>query len=168
MCSAVEVSDLVWSDGLLDEARQTRDEVAASLTELGVPGELVLTGATSVPGALTKGDIDLHLRVTAAEFGDAVARLTRVYAVGSPHSWADTLAVFDVPRARATGLAVTPVGSEHDVHFRSAWLALGRHPALLDEYNAIKREATGTNAYEQRKSKFFTSISEERQARPGC
>ena len=33
------------------------------LAELGVPGELVLVGGCSVPGALTRGDVDLHLRV---------------------------------------------------------------------------------------------------------
>ena len=152
--------DLVWSDGLLDEARRIRDDVARSLTERGVPGELVLTGATSVPGVLTKGDVDLHLRVGPAEFEDAVARLSEVYPVGSPHSWAATLAVFDVPLARATGLAVTPTGSEHDVRFTSTWRALSRDPDLLRAYNAVKREARGTEGYEGAKSAFFTSVSE--------
>ena len=159
MCFARGVSDLVWSDGLLKEARQTRDEVAASLAKLGVPGELVLIGGTSVSGALTKGDIDLHLRVRVDEFGDAVARLARLYPPGSLHFWADTLAVFDIPRTPATGLAVTPLDSEHDLRFRSTWQALRRRPELMDEYNAIKRAASETAAYEQRKSAFFTSIA---------
>ena len=149
----------MWSDDLLDEARRTRDEVAGTLAELGVPGELVLTGAASVPGALTKGDVDLHLRVTPADFDDAVERLRGVYEVGSAGAWAATLAVFEVPRARATGLAVTPVGSEHDLRFTSAWRALRRRPELLDAYNALKRRAAGTDSYEEAKSAFFTSVS---------
>ena len=152
--------DLVWSDGLLDEARRTRDDVARSLLELGVPGVLVLTGATSIPAALTKGDVDLHLRVGPARFEDAVEKLSRVYEVGSPDSWAATLAVFDIPRSRATGLAVTPVGSAHDVRFTCSWQALGRDPALLEAYNTLKRTASGTDGYEEAKSAFFTSISE--------
>jgi GrpB-like predicted nucleotidyltransferase (UPF0157 family) len=157
---AVEDGHLLWSDGLLDEARRTRDEVARSLVEIGVPGDVVLTGATSIPGALTKGDVDLHLRVGPADFQDAVERLSRVYEVGSPHAWAATLAVFDVPRARATGLAVTPVGSGHDVRFTTTWQALRRDPALLQTYNALKRRASGTDGYEDAKAAFFTSISE--------
>jgi ribosomal protein S18 acetylase RimI-like enzyme len=153
------LSALVWSDSLLDEARQTREEVARSLTEHGVPGELLLTGGSSLPGVLTKGDIDLHLRVAAAEYAGAVARLSGLYPIGSPHAWSGTLAVFDVPRARATGLAVTPVGSEHDVRFRSTWRTLRRHPELLEEYNAVKTAAWGSSRYDEQKSAFFTSIS---------
>ena len=153
------MSELVWSDGLLDEARQIRRDVAAALAVLGVPGELVLTGGASVPGALTRGDIDLHLRVRPADFGAAVTRLGEAYPVASPDAWADTLAVFAVPGRRATGLAVTPVHSEHDDRFRSTWRALQRSPELLAEYNAIKSATAGTGDYEQRKSDFFSRVS---------
>ena len=132
------MAELVWSDDLLAEARRTRDDVAAELAAAGVRGELVLTGGLSVPGALTKGDVDLHLRVEPARFADTVARLQRRYAVGSPHAWAPTLAVFDVPGTLPTGLAVTPVGSEHDDRFTSTWQALRENPDLLARYNALK------------------------------
>lgn len=38
------------------------------LQSLGVEGELVLVGGSSVAGALTKGDVDLHLRVPTPAF----------------------------------------------------------------------------------------------------
>jgi GrpB-like predicted nucleotidyltransferase (UPF0157 family) len=153
------VGELVWSDGLLDQARRTRRDVAAALATLGVPGELVLTGAASVPGALTKGDIDLHLRVPQECFDAVVARLRQVYPVASPHAWAATLAVYEVPGPRPTGLAVTPLDSEHDRRFVNAWRSLRHSPALLGEYNALKSAAAGTADYERRKSDFFTRIS---------
>ena len=159
-CLAVGMADLVWSDRLLDEARAARDEVAAALTHLRVPGELVLTGATSVAGALTKGDIDLHLRVETGHYTATVALLGDTYRAASVHAWADTLAVFDVPGPRPTGLAVTPVGSVHDQRFRLTWRALRRDPRLLAEYNALKRAAYGTTEYEERKSAFFTAITD--------
>lgn len=161
-CFAVGVAGLVWSDELVDEARRTRDDVAAELSELGVPGELTITGATSVRGALTKGDIDLHLRVEPTTFPDAVAALARAYRVGSPHAWADTLAVFDLGRPHPAGLAVTPVDSPHDRRFRTVWDALRRHPGLLDEYNDLKRQAHDTATYEARKSEFFSAIAVQR------
>jgi GrpB-like predicted nucleotidyltransferase (UPF0157 family) len=147
--------ELVWSDGLMEEARRTREEVAAELVALGVPGDLVLTGATSVPGALTKGDVDLHLRVDWTAFEAVVERLRGVYPVGSPQAWAPTLAVFDVSGPRPTGLAVTPRGCEHDLRFTQAWNALRHHPEWLRRYNALKAEAAETGAYEACKSAFF-------------
>ena len=154
------MADLVWSDELLEEARRTRDDVAATLERLGVPGELELTGASSLPGALTKGDVDLHLRVAPSKFGAAVAALGRVYRRGSPQAWAETLAVFDVgpPVPRPTGIAVTPVGSVHDHRFRTTWQVLRHDPRLLERHNALKRAAYGTGHYEEAKSAFFTEV----------
>jgi len=145
----------MWSDALVEEAIRIRDDVAGALLARGVPGDLVLTGATSVRGALTKGDVDLHLRVAPSAFDDVVERLRGVYPVGSPHAWAATLAVFDVPGSRPTGLAVTPVDSEHDVRFTEAWSALRDHPEWLQAYNALKLGVTDPDAYESRKSAFF-------------
>jgi uncharacterized protein len=123
-----------------------------------VDGVLELTGGTSVPGALTKGDIDLHLRVEPDAFSAIVVRLTGTYPVASAHSWAPTLAVFDIPARRPTGLAVTPIGSEHDQRFRLTWQALRHDPALLAQYNALKTETVDTDDYEHRKSAFFTTV----------
>lgn len=160
------VSELVWSDGLLVEARQTLADVAAALASHGVGGVLELTGGTSVPGALTKGDIDLHLRVEPGAFSAVVVHLRDAYPVASAHSWAPTLAVFDIPAHRPTGLAVTPIGSDHDQRFRLTWQALRRDPALLDEYNALKSAAVSTADYEHRKSAFFTALAAEGAHRP--
>ena len=151
--------ELVWSDDLLRGAALIRDRVAAELGSLGVPGELELTGATSVPGALTKGDVDLHLRVPPDHFEETVRRLRTAYPVGSPSAWATTLAVFDLPGDRPTGLAVTPCGSEHDVRFVTCWAEIRRRPDLLAEYNDLKRTASDEADYEERKSAFFTAVS---------
>lgn len=152
---------LIWSDNLLEEARRRRDEVAAELRALGVTGDVELTGASGIPGALTKGDVDLHLRVPPHRFSDTVRLLRSAYPVASRQSWGETLAVFDIPRDRATGLAVTPVGSEHDVRFVSTWREIRRRPELLREYNQLKESAWRTKSYEDRKSAFFSSVSDE-------
>lgn len=126
------------------------------LRDRGVPGELLLVGGSSVPAALTRGDVDLHLRVAPAHFDGTVRRLRDWYAVVHPEIWSPTLATFTVPAALLTGLAVTPAGSEHDRRFTRSWQLLAADPALLAAYNALKVDGEG--AYEERKSAFFDRL----------
>jgi hypothetical protein len=128
------------------------------LRALGVEGELVLTGGSSVPGALTRGDVDLHLRVRPAGFAAAVAALRRTYEVVHPEIWQPTLATFAVPAALPAGLAVTPAGSEHDLRFTRSWQLLAADPALLAEHNAVKLAAAEDEGYEAAKSAFFDKL----------
>ena len=152
------MGELVASDGLIGEACRIRDHVESTLAAWEVPGKVELTGGLSVPGALTMGDVDLHLRVDPEAFDAVVARLREVLPVASPQAWAATLAVFEVPGSLPTGLAVTPLHSEHDRRFRLVWEALRRDPELLTRYNALKSASVGTVDYEERKSRFFTAI----------
>ena len=149
---------LVLSDRLVEEARTVAEAVRSRLTAAAVAGELVLTGALSVPGALTKGDIDLHLRVD-DRFAEVAERVARLYSPAERQAWAPTLAVFAVPAARDTGLAVTPRGSVHDVRFTRAWERLRADASLLEEYNALKRGWFGTPEYAERKAAFFGRIT---------
>jgi hypothetical protein len=131
------------------------------LRALGVAGDLLLTGGSSVAGALTRGDVDLHLRVRPVAFASVVAVLGRTYDVAHPEIWAPTLATFVVPAALEAGMAVTPAGSEHDLRFTRTWQLLAADPALLAEYNAVKLDDTaGEDTYEDRKSAFFDQLLE--------
>lgn len=100
------------STELLLRAQSVLDRERLRLAPL-TSGELVLTGGSSVPGALTVGDIDLHLRVDPHEFAESVARLREVYDPVHLEIWTDSLATFAVS-GEAVGIAVTLVGSEHD------------------------------------------------------
>lgn len=142
---------------------QPRAILAAERTRLrdrGVPGELLLVGGSSVPAALTRGDVDLHLRVEPADFAGTVRRLRRWYAVVHPEIWSPTLATFTVPAVLPTGLAVTPAGSEHDLRFTRGWRLLAADPGLLAAYNALKAGYDGSDerGYEERKSAFFDRL----------
>lgn len=142
-------------------AREIVSSERDRLTAVHVPGEIVLVGGTSVPGALTVGDVDLHLRVPAsAAFTAVVTQLRNLHPVLSPEAWAPTLAVFAVAGPVPAGLAVTPVGSEHDLRFTRCWQLLAADPALLAQYNAVKRSAVRTSAYSAEKSAFFDHLME--------
>jgi hypothetical protein len=150
---------LALSGELADDARAVHREVSALLDRLNIPGTLELTGASSAPHALTKGDIDLHLRVKPDNFVGVLARLDGALSRTNLHAWADTLAVFAVNGDRTVELAVTPIDSEHDRRFCIAWERLRSEPELLHEYNELKLSAYGTPQYDSLKSDFFTRIT---------
>jgi len=149
---------------VLRPAEEFREQAAAILTAErarlrahGISGELVHVGGTSVPGALTRGDVDLHLRVPSTAFAATVSSVARVHAVTKPEIWCATLATFDVAAALPTGLAVTPVDSEHDLRFTRTWSLIAAHPALLTLYNDAKLQA-GSDDYETRKSEVIDYV----------
>jgi GrpB-like predicted nucleotidyltransferase (UPF0157 family) len=143
------------------EAALVLQRERALLQEHGIAGELVLVGGTSVPGALTKGDVDLHLRVTPADFAATVELLQGLHTVVHPEIWQPSLATFEVAAVLPTGLAVTPLGSEHDVRFNRTWRLIAADPELVAAYNAAKLAgAIGDADYEQRKSLFFDRVLE--------
>ncbi|NKY41624.1 GrpB family protein, partial [Cellulomonas septica] len=151
---------LIPAEDLHDAAVEVVDAERAKLAAACVPGELVWVGASSVPGALTRGDVDLHLRVPPEEFDAAVALVRRDHAVVHPEIWCATLATFAVDAPLPAGLAVTPLGSEHDVRFTRTWALLRADPALLAEHNRVKAEAdeAAPDEYEARKSAFFDRV----------
>ncbi|MBX9246100.1 hypothetical protein ICW40_14960 [Actinotalea ferrariae] len=147
------------SDELVAQARAVLAAERGRLRALDVPGELVLLGGASLPGTLTKGDVDLHLRVDPARFDAAVDALRGVYAVVHPDIWQPTLATFEVPGAPLpTGVAVTPVGGEHDVRFTLTWRRIAEDATLLAEYTALKADGAEAPGYEERKSAFFDRV----------
>ena len=136
---------------------------ARRIRSLGADGELTLTGGSSVPRALTRGDIDLHLRVSADRFATTVEALRATYAVVHPEIWTTTLATFVDPDDSRVGIAVTPIGSEHDRRFVESWQRLRADPDALAAYNAMKRAHAGADpaAYERAKSEFFDRLLDD-------
>jgi len=149
---------------LRDVARATLERERARLGPLVPGGELVPTGASLLPDLLTAGDIDLHLRVPAADFDAVIAQLREVYAVVLPGIWLDGFATFAVPDADPPiGVAVTAIDGEHDRRFRRSWGRLAADPAARMAYNALKRAHEGgpVSGYLAAKSHFFDARAAE-------
>jgi GrpB-like predicted nucleotidyltransferase (UPF0157 family) len=144
---------------VIEQARAILRHERARLAPLLGDHELVLVGGSCAPDALTKGDVDLHLRVPGEDFDTTVAVLRDVYQVVHPEIWQPTLATFAVEAPLPTGVAVTPVGSEHDLRFSRSWQLLAADPDLVDAYNAMKIRYRDDDAeYEARKSAFFDRL----------
>lgn len=142
-----------------------RREVVSLLPE----AEVEHVGATAVPGALTKGDVDLLVRVSARDFAEAAAILRRRYVVHQPHNWTRTLASFKAPEASEppVGVQLVVAGSDADGFFGPFRDALINNPALLGAYNELKLDLDGLDyeSYTERKGEFVENVL--RQANDG-
>jgi GrpB-like predicted nucleotidyltransferase (UPF0157 family) len=119
-------------------------------------------GATAVPGALTKGDVDVLVRVSVADFSAAIEILRGRYAVHQPHNWTSTLASFKDPTASdpEVGVQLVVSGSSDDRLFGPFRDALIRDSNLLAQYNALKRQLDGADydRYTERKAEFIERV----------
>ncbi len=138
-------------------AETAEREAAAIIPELrqrlpaGV--EILHVGATSVSGCLTKGDLDLVVRVDAPDFQAARDALDSAYCknLGSPRD--DTFASYAIEgRSLPVGIQLVVRGSALD-DFHSFWERLRASPQLKDEYNALKRQWDGGDMEQYRAAK---------------
>ncbi len=153
------------STELAESARAAFDHHRQQVLRL-IPGaEVEHVGATAVPGALTKGDLDVLVRVHPSEFSDAVAALHGVYAIHQPHNWTPTLASFNDPASSAppVGVQLVVAGSASDALFGPFREALIADPALLAEYNALKLRLNGESYehYTATKGAFVEEVWEK-------
>jgi GrpB-like predicted nucleotidyltransferase (UPF0157 family) len=100
--------------------------------------EVEHVGSTAVPGALTKGDVDLLVRVRRDDFPVAVEALGGVYAVHQPQNWTACLASFVDAEATEppVGVQLVVAGSADDALFVAFRDALIADAALLAEYTS--------------------------------
>jgi GrpB-like predicted nucleotidyltransferase (UPF0157 family) len=116
-------------------------------------------GATSMPGAWSKGDVDLLVRVDPSAFAPAVDALRRLYREHQRENWNATFASF-ASEDEPVGAQLVVIGSDDDRAFRGFRDALRDDPALLEEYNALKRAHDGAaeDVYRAAKAAFVRRV----------
>jgi len=133
------------------------ESVRAELAALVPDGTVEHIGATSVPGSLTKGDLDVCVQVDRSAFQKVDRVLGERFArnVGSDRT--ESLSSFvDDSRAVPVGVQLVARGGPEDFFLRWRDL-LRRSPAVLREYDTLKRRWHGRSHDEYRaaKSKFI-------------
>lgn len=141
--------------------------VTAQLGALLPDVEVHHIGATALPGVLTKGDVDVLVRVPSARFPAAVEELGRHFAVEQPANWTASFASFgDDGHELPLGIQVVAKGGEEDffLYLRDYFLA---HPDALREYDRLKEVHApgGAEAYWRAKCEFLGAILDARDAR---
>ena len=153
------------TDELRRQIDRTLNGLSARLKELVPDAELHHVGATAVPGALTKGDLDVLLRVPADRFPAVVDVLKKHFQVKQPANWTNEFASFgdDAGFPLPVGIQVVVKDSENDflVYLRDHLIG---HPKALAEYNRLKLAAAGKgfDDYWTAKNEFLQKILAER------
>lgn len=124
-------------------------------------------GATAVLGCLTKGDLDIVVRIEADAFADADRVLAERFARNAGSKRTDTFAAFEEAHAVPhLGIQLTVKGGADDC-FHLLTDALNEDPALVDAYNALKMRFNGQpmEAYREAKSAFIREVLARRAIR---
>jgi acyl-CoA thioester hydrolase len=158
---------LVVRDAALDAA--VADRVAAVVARLQAltPGlEVRHVGATAVPGLATKGDLDVAVRVDAADFSAIVAALDAAGLSRTPGAYASSTGCsFDLDDGRdgvGVGVHVVVRGSDDDDQWHFTRL-LRLDSRLVRRLDALKRQhdCGDMAVYRAAKSAFFEGLKAE-------
>jgi GrpB-like predicted nucleotidyltransferase (UPF0157 family) len=116
--------------------RAIASELAALLP---ASAEVLHIGATAVPGCLTKGDLDIVIRVDRVDFPAAHALLSGRLSRNDGSVRTDAFAAFeDAHCSPHLGVQLTAKGGALDI-FHHFVEALRADPALVRRYNALKQ-----------------------------
>lgn len=118
-------------------------------------------GATSVEGLLSKGDLDIQVRVAAKDFEAAKAMLRDTYEVAQEENWNQSFASFkDDSGEVSVGVQLTVIDSEDDDYFYKLRDILNKDAESREAFNQLKRNYNGVSMdeYRRAKSKFIEEL----------
>lgn len=122
-------------------------------------------GASAIPGALSKGDLDVCAIVPQARFDEALSRVRMLgYAAKSGTLQTDRLRML-VPVGAQDEHAVQLVAERSEFDFFVTFRDLLRaDPLLVEAYNTIKRNASSLDeeGYRQAKSAFIKRVLDKK------
>lgn len=147
----------------LDPARILRFYLSvARVLSTALPwAEVEHVGSTAVPGCLTKGDLDVLVRVGASDFDRSTQTLDRLLVPSRRNERTDEYAEYDYSRRDVTAsVQLVLAGRDLDDHFRRLRAILTSDPKALDEYNAFKERHDGGDmeAYRNEKERLIDSL----------
>ena len=143
-----------------EQAAAAFEQHHARLLALLPQAEIQHIGSTALPGALTKGDLDIVVRVSQKEFDAAEATLAAYYERNIDSTRTAGFASFkDDSADPPLGIQLVVRGSDLD-DFCTFRDFLAAHPAYLAEYNQLKQAAHGQpmDTYREQKSRFVEQI----------
>ena len=142
---------------LFAKAERLYQEVAPKIQAALPAADIHHVGSTAIPGSLTKGDLDIVVRVASANFDNASSVLEGMFARNTGSDRSHKFAAFlDSSTDPELGVQLVIAGSHVD--YFVAWRSLLESDLQLrQEYDALKRAFDGKSmdAYREAKAQFI-------------
>lgn len=135
-------------------AQTTFDSVKRTLIGmLPSSAEVLHVGATAIPGCLTKGDLDIVIRVSQADFESVDGILAKFLTRNAGSVRTQEFSAFeDLGRALHVGIQLVARDGSFDFFHRFVD-ALRANPELVRRYNTLKLAFDGKSMSDYRKAK---------------
>ena len=111
-------------------------------------------GASSIPGALTKGDLDIEVKTNRENFKRIKDSLQKKYIVKHPEIWTDNFAIFKSEDILPVDILLVVAGTPYDTFTKTRDI-LQNTPILLKEYNQLKQK------YQNETYEIYSSVKKE-------
>jgi GrpB-like predicted nucleotidyltransferase (UPF0157 family) len=142
---------------LYEEANRLFERTKISISRLLPAAEVHHIGSTAIPGSLTKGDLEIAIRIRAADFAAADNVLSKEFErnVGSDRTESFS-AFLDITTSPELGIQLVVIGSELD-NFVEWRRRLEDDVNVRTEYDSLKSRFEGEDMekYRLAKSRFI-------------
>ncbi|MEI3605880.1 GrpB family protein [Pseudogracilibacillus sp. SE30717A] len=119
-----------------------------------IPGaDIQHVGSTTIPNSLTKGDLDIQVRIFKNQFIEAVEALSKVYELNDGSIKTNKFRAFkDDSSTPPLGIQLTVIDSEFDFFWQFRDVLL-KNDQFRIEYDELKRKFDGKSMESYRKAK---------------
>lgn len=143
-----------------NEIQQCFNDVENKIRPYLPNAEIIHVGSTAVPGCLTKGDMDIVVRVAESEFINSIGVLGKIFGRSDRNPPMDDYAEFDFFGKRLpVSIQLVSINGAYD-DFHIVTTILNRDKKILQKFNELKITFNGCDMedYRQAKNKFFKEI----------
>lgn len=127
--------------------------------------EVQHVGSSAIPNSLTKGDIDIQVRVSSKRFLQAIEELSKLYEFNDGSIKTNEFRAFkDDAISPPLGIQLTVFDSEFDLFWKFRDVLL-HNDKYRNEYDNLKREFEGKemDKYREAKNEFFNKIKQTKE-----
>jgi GrpB-like predicted nucleotidyltransferase (UPF0157 family) len=150
-----------------DRAERLFGQIRTSLQSVLPRADIRHVGATAIRGCLTKGDLDIVIRIPAEDFPHGEATLSKRFTRNIGSTRTTNFAAFeDASTDPPLGIQLTTINGPFDF-FHEFVDALSASPPLVREYNALKSAHEGREmaVYRVAKDAFVERVLAETRVR---
>lgn len=156
----MEKVNFFYNKSLYEKAEETFFIHKALIEEVLPECDVQHVGSTAIPNSITKGDLDIQVRVKANIFPSAVNELGKLYELNEGSVKTGTFRAFkDDLTNPPVGVQLTVINSEFDFFWKFRDVLL-MNDNYRKEYDTLKRKYEGREMddYREAKNKFFEKV----------